>query len=393
MKIVIATPNVDDFRNEMVQTLSLICYHCGRRGDEMVRVSPQSCYIDDGRNICFDEARKQNADWLFFLDTDVQYTGDGDILEYMINMNKDVVTGIYYQGAPPYRPVIYDFNKDGLIENYFYVPEKTFTPECSGGGFLLISKKVMDLFTPELQQEMGRPFDFIFDGPKLKLREDVAFFWRLKQLGIEVTADPGIKLSHWKKQSVMDMHWSAARKVLMDADKVNEGIPGWMTENELFFLAQMARDCTSIVEVGSWKGRSTKVFLDNCKGEVYAVDNWKGNVGVVGYMAEDDDIYSEFMNNVGHYSNLKILKGDSVDMAGKFNGNRADMVFLDADHTYEGCKSDIEAWLPKTNKVIAGHDYSPGWPGVIQAVQEKFGEVKTMGSIWFVELEKELEQA
>lgn len=36
-----------------------------------------------------------------------------------------------------------------------------------------------------------------------------------------------------------------------------------------------------------------------------------------------------------------------------------DMVFIDADHSYEGCKGDIEAWLPniKPGGILAVHDY------------------------------------
>ena len=64
----------------------------------------------------------------------------------------------------------------------------------------------------------------------------------------------------------------------------------------------------------------------------------------------------------------------------------ADMVFIDAGHTYEACKADIEQYLPKATRMIAGHDYSAAWPGVIQAVTEAFGPVSTVGSIWYKEL-------
>ena len=51
-----------------------------------------------------------------------------------------------------------------------------------------------------------------------------------------------------------------------------------------------------------------------------------------------------------------------------------DFVFIDADHTYEGVKKDIELWEPKVhqNGLIIGHDLN--WGGVARAVGECFSE-------------------
>jgi hypothetical protein len=188
---------------------------------------------------------------------------------------------------------------------------------------------------------------------------------------------------HWP-QVIEPMYWESAEKAILTADQVDSGLPGWMTDKELAFLAEKADFCDSAVEVGSWKGRSTKVLLDNCKGPVYAVDNWQGS-DMLRALTESQDVYTEFLKNVGHYPNLKVIKGDSVNMAASFNGVKVDMVFIDAGHSYEDCKADIAAWAPKARRIIAGHDYSPEWPGVMKAVNEAFGKVDTVGSIWWVE--------
>ena len=47
--------------------------------------------------------------------------------------------------------------------------------------------------------------------------------------------------------------------------------------------------------------------------------------------------------------------------------------------------ADIDAWLPKlkVNGVLAGHDFSSTYPGVIQAVEKKFGGKTTLyGTCW-----------
>ena len=56
-----------------------------------------------------------------------------------------------------------------------------------------------------------------------------------------------------------------------------------------------------------------------------------------------------------------------------------DMVFVDASHSYEACKGDALAWLPriKDGGVIAFHDYWDRWNyGVIKAVDEVMTDYK-----------------
>lgn len=63
----------------------------------------------------------------------------------------------------------------------------------------------------------------------------------------------------------------------------------------------------------------------------------------------------------------------------------ADFVFVDAGHSYGAVKSDLEAWEPKVRAGgwFGGHDYHPNHPGVIRAVDERFGEVDLLeGWIW-----------
>jgi SAM-dependent methyltransferase len=63
----------------------------------------------------------------------------------------------------------------------------------------------------------------------------------------------------------------------------------------------------------------------------------------------------------------------------------ADFVFVDAGHSYSAVKTDLEEWEPKVREGgwFGGHDYHPHHPGVIRAVDERFGEVDLLeGWIW-----------
>src|SRR5262245_46460435 len=64
-------------------------------------------------------------------------------------------------------------------------------------------------------------------------------------------------------------------------------IDGWMADGELLWLAQTAMKCPVIIEVGSWKGRSTKALAMGTPGVVYAVDHWRGSESELGDMHKE----------------------------------------------------------------------------------------------------------
>lgn len=59
-------------------------------------------------------------------------------------------------------------------------------------------------------------------------------------------------------------------------------------------------------------------------------------------------------------------------------GKKVDVIFIDGDHTYEGCKKDIENWYPQMGEhgVMCFHDCDATSPGVVQAVEEFVAEHK-----------------
>ncbi len=60
-----------------------------------------------------------------------------------------------------------------------------------------------------------------------------------------------------------------------------------------------------------------------------------------------------------HPGRVTIHNADSVDAARDIKDGSLDLVFIDADHSYEGCKRDIATWLPKVRAGgwLGGHDY------------------------------------
>ena len=151
-------------------------------------------------------------------------------------------------------------------------------------------------------------------------------------------------------------------------------VEGWMADTELTYLASLAERSHCILEVGSWKGRSTSALAHHSPGIVVAVDTWQGSVE---HQAElkgkpASGVFHAFSANVARYDNIWPLLANSQTGARIISHSpmRFDLIFIDASHDYESVKADIVAWLPllAPGGILCGHDYMR-W-GVKSAVRQ-----------------------
>jgi predicted O-methyltransferase YrrM len=158
-------------------------------------------------------------------------------------------------------------------------------------------------------------------------------------------------------------------------------IAGWMTPEELTWLAQQARKHSRIAEIGSWQGRSTVALAQHTSGRVLAIDTWEGSEEIKHLLEghSKDWLYETFLANTKGLTNIETMRMPSLQAAGELacSLDTFDMVFIDASHDYENVRADIEAWRPlvEPGGLLAGHDYAPEWPGVMKAVNERFPSI------------------
>jgi len=163
-----------------------------------------------------------------------------------------------------------------------------------------------------------------------------------------------------------------------------ETIEGWMFPEELECLSLWASQMDTIVEIGSWKGRSTYAICKGTAGHVTAVDTFKGSIDEPDHQARvaaaGGSTLGEFDANTKDCTNLSTLEMDSLEAAALCEN--ADMVFIDGGHSYEQVLADLKAWAPKAKKLLCGHDADH--PPVAQALREVLGEVERGdGGLWF----------
>lgn len=149
-------------------------------------------------------------------------------------------------------------------------------------------------------------------------------------------------------------------------------------------------------ELGLMRGQTFDFLLTHCpKLEVlYGVDVFQHMPDAPGEQPYRDvdhganlEAVSKIVEKHGRRARLHVC---TTEQAAKLVPDGSlDFVFIDADHSYEGVKQDIESWSPKVKKGgwITGHDYAPYWRGVVRAVDEAFGSRITLYEckIWAAE--------
>lgn len=141
-------------------------------------------------------------------------------------------------------------------------------------------------------------------------------------------------------------------------------IQGYVTEGQAEIFDRLIEDLpigATIVEVGSWKGRSAVLFGElvqkhGKRAHIYCVDHFLGrDRNAVG-------IYKEFQRNVRRNDMSNIIKpivGDSIEVGTQFP-DKIDFWFYDADHTVMGTIKAFDVWSPHFNEkcVAVFHNYN-----------------------------------
>lgn len=162
------------------------------------------------------------------------------------------------------------------------------------------------------------------------------------------------------------------------AKRLEDGLRRW---DWLYGLCQ-DNGWTNGAELGVHTGR-TSLFLALRGISMISVDLWeprpemKDVPGGQTYETWDmEKVYADF-SRAAKKLPINILRMSTFEASKQIASKSLDFVFVDADHSYEGAKSDIEHWIPKIKDggMICGHDYN--WPTVRKAVDERFSKIIT----------------
>jgi MMP 1-O-methyltransferase len=168
-------------------------------------------------------------------------------------------------------------------------------------------------------------------------------------------------------------NWLDERKFRRALSKIEKykAIEGWLSEKEavgLFDVARRLKPNSVVVEIGSWKGKSTYCLAMGLKaGKVFAIDpfNAEGEPGskeIYEQTRGDQPLLEQFRQTFeenGLSQKVEPKMGYSSLFIGEFPV--IDFLFIDGDHSIPGCDFDFTHYAPKIKEggFLAFHDFNP----------------------------------
>lgn len=122
-------------------------------------------------------------------------------------------------------------------------------------------------------------------------------------------------------------------------------------------------------ELGVFAGDFAKKLYSLHPSKLYLIDCWKGDEKNEIFSADEngnnpqtynvDILLTTVQNFFSNKSEVEIIRDYTNNAIPTLPDNSLDYVYIDADHSYEGVKRDLELILPKMKQkcMIMGHDY------------------------------------
>src|SRR5262249_29492041 len=187
--------------------------------------------------------------------------------------------------------------------------------------------------------------------------------------------------------SLLERYLHAARSALRRAVAPLDVRQSTLNEDEQSLLRQLVDQASHhhgpIIEIGTLIGVTTSrmALWKSTRQRIITVDNYRRNP----WQLPPDLHYAltaQVLFCLVETRQVEQVRMDKSEFYRTYDGPAPALVFLDAVHSYEETKLDIQ-WARRVRaSIICGHDYCKRFPGAIQAVDEFGRPAQLRGSLW-----------
>lgn len=160
---------------------------------------------------------------------------------------------------------------------------------------------------------------------------------------------------------------------------------GWFDLAEAIAIQMAVKQLPNgaqVVELGCFQGKSSVAIASVLppEGRLFCVDMFRGMILQPGQVKPPiEEVIrinvTAFENNIekfGVKEKVDFVVMSTTEAANKFEANSIDLLFIDADHSYEGVMADLQNWYPKLKAGgwLFCDDYGvENFPGVARAIK------------------------
>ena len=185
IRLLIAVPTTDYVHADFVKSLAKLQSELGRRHVAYDVEIQSGTLVYFARNRLANKAINENYTHVLWLDSDMVFSEQ--IVEDLMDVGKDMVCGAFVSRRPPYGPCIYTSIEKNNIRQVKDFGLRPFRVDGCGFATVLTSVELLQAVT----QKYGTCFQ-----PTDYYGEDLAFCWRVKQLGRESWCEPTVRVGH-----------------------------------------------------------------------------------------------------------------------------------------------------------------------------------------------------
>ena len=185
MKLLIAVPTTDYVHADFVKSLAKLQMELGRRRIDYDVEIQSGTLVYIARTRLANKAINEKYTHVLWLDSDMVF--NEQVLDDLMFCEKEMVCGAFVSRRPPYGPCVYKSIKKNEIEKVTDFGTKPFRVDGCGFAMVLTSVDLLQAVT----QKFGTTFQ-----PTDYYGEDLAFCWRVGQIGREIWCDPSVRPGH-----------------------------------------------------------------------------------------------------------------------------------------------------------------------------------------------------